>query len=435
MNSIIDRTRFIARKIASIELWAAGLAVGASIISARYLAVALIVLITFWLVRWLATGKLSVRTPADWGTVLLMLMVPVTLLATAIPETTRPQVARLVTGVGLYYAAVNWATTRRRLRWLGYGMMAAGLCLALIAPMMVTWNISKFSALLAPVYSRFTVLVQDTVHPNVMAGVLVILLPIPMAWLLFGWKEMRWSMRALALISLGGMGLVLGLSLSRGAWMGLGAVLIMFTLLRWKRGWVLVLLGGAAGMGAAYWVGIPQVLDALLLNSSLSGLDGRLEIWSRGLKMIQDFPITGIGTGTFGPVADVLYPLYLAEPGSVPHAHNLFLQIAVDLGIPGLVFWLAILMTNLALAWKLFRAGQVGGDKLAALLGAGLLCSQTALVVHGLTDAVTWGMVRTAPFVWLTWGITAACWNVTKGNGVQQDSQHLRDGVELSNKD
>jgi hypothetical protein len=30
-------------------------------------------------------------------------------------------------------------------------------------------------------------------------------------------------------------------------------------------------------------------------------------------------------------------------------------------------------------------------------LGAGLLHSQLALVLHGLTDAVTWGMVRLAP--------------------------------------
>jgi putative inorganic carbon (HCO3(-)) transporter len=417
MILIIERTRFIARKIASIELWAVSLAVGASIVSARFLAAAVIVLIAFWLARWLATGRLSVRTPADWGIALLVLIVPVTLWATPIPETTRPQVVRLVTGVGLYYATVNWATTRRRLRWLGYGIMAAGLCLALSAPMCVTWSTLKYSALLAPIYSHFTILVQDTVNPNVMAGILVILLPIPMAGLLFGWKQMRLSMLAMTCISVGSMALVVGLTLSRGAWMGLGAVLIVFTLLRWKRGWVLVLLGSIAGIGAAYWVGIPQVLNGLLLNSTLNGLDGRLEIWSRALSMIQDFQITGIGMGSFGPVADALYPFFLEAPGSILHAHNLFLQIGVDLGIPGLVVWLAILMTNLTLSWKLFRAGKTGGDALATILGAGLLCSQAALVVHGFTDAVTWGMVRTAPFVWMIWGITAACWNVTKING------------------
>ncbi len=419
---MIERTRFLARKIASIELWAVSLAVGASIVSARFLPAALIVLIAFWLVRWLATGQLSLRTPADWGIALLVLTVPVTLWATAIPETTRLQVYRLLSGVGLYYATVNWATTTRRLRWLGYGMMAAGLALALSAPFFVTWSSSKFSALLAPIYSRFTILVQDTVHPNVMAGILVILLPIPLAGLFFGWKELRLRMLTMTGISVGGMALVIGLTLSRGAWMGLGVVLIVLTLLRWKRGWVVVMLGGIAGVGAAYWIGISQVLNGLLANSTLSGLAGRLEVWSRAIFMIQDFSITGIGMGTFGPVADAMYPFFLAGPGSIPHAHNLFLQIAVDLGIPGLVIWLAILMTNMMLAWKLFRAGKTGGDKLATILGAGLLCSQAALVVHGFTDAVTWGMVRTAPFVWMIWGMAAAGSSVYSKTGVSQSS-------------
>ena len=202
--------------------------------------------------------------------------------------------------------------------------------------------------------------------------------------------------------------------------MGLGAVVIVLTLLRWKRGWIPVMLGCIAGMGAVYWIGISQTLNGLLVSSTLSGLDGRMEIWSRALYMIQDFPITGIGMGTFGPVADAMYPFFLGGAGSIPHAHNLYLQIAVDLGIPGLITWLAILITNMTLAWKLFRAGKAGGDKLATILGAGLLCSQMALAVHGFTDAVTWGMVRTAPFVWMIWGMTAASWNVIKNERVQQ---------------
>jgi putative inorganic carbon (HCO3(-)) transporter len=43
-----------------------------------------------------------------------------------------------------------------------------------------------------------------------------------------------------------------------------------------------------------------------------------------------------------------------------------------------------------------------------AALGAGLLGSQIALIVHGLTDAVTWGMVRPAPVVWALWGTVIA---------------------------
>ena len=48
--------------------------------------------------------------------------------------------------------------------------------------------------------------------------------------------------------------------------------------------------------------------------------------------MIQDFPFSGIGAGTFESVANVLYPFFLAGPDAkIPHAHNLLLQVAVIL--------------------------------------------------------------------------------------------------------
>jgi hypothetical protein len=44
------------------------------------------------------------------------------------------QAYRLLAGVALYYAIVNWATSIARLRLLATGLVAAGLLLALSAP-------------------------------------------------------------------------------------------------------------------------------------------------------------------------------------------------------------------------------------------------------------------------------------------------------------
>ena len=53
-------------------------------------------------------------------------------------------------------------------------------------------------------------------------------------------------------------------------------------------------------------------------------LPGRLEIWQRAIYVIQDFPFTGIGMGTFGPVAQTLYPFFGTNANAlVPHAHNI----------------------------------------------------------------------------------------------------------------
>ena len=57
----------------------------------------------------------------------------------------------------------------------------------------------------------------------------------------------------------------------------------------------------------------------------------------------------------------LLYPFFLAAPDTIRHAHNLFLQIAVDLGLPGLVAWLAIWLAVTASAWGVYRSGRQAG--------------------------------------------------------------------------
>jgi hypothetical protein len=63
-------------------------------------------------------------------------------------------------------------------------------------------------------------------------------------------------------------------------------------------------------------------------------------------------------------------------------------------------------------SWQTYHYGRLYGDRWAMGLGAGFLASQLALCVHGVFDAVTWGMVRPAPLVWGIWGAAMATWNV-----------------------
>jgi putative inorganic carbon (hco3(-)) transporter len=144
--------------------------------------------------------------------------------------------------------------------------------------------------------------------------------------------------------------------------------------------------------------------------SGPGGPASRPEIWSAALCAIQDFPLTGIGMGTFGEVTPAMYPLFA---GYLPqgHAHNVFLQVAVDLGIPGLVAWLAILVLALVSAWELYRQTNKQGDRWAAGLGAGLLCAQVALGVHGMVDVAAW-RTPLGGMVWVLWGLTLAARNV-----------------------
>ena len=113
-------------------------------------------------------------------------------------------------------------------------------------------------------------------------------------------------------------------------------------------------------------------------RKALGGADQRLEIWSRALYMLQDFPFTGIGMGAFRQVANLLYPFFLAGPDAeIPHAHNIFLQVGVDLGLPGLIAWLALLILVCVCAWLVYRRGHGHGD--TVLTGWGQDCWQARL--------------------------------------------------------
>ena len=383
-----------------------------SIIAPRTLPLAVAAGCFFWVVRWLAFGRLTERTGIDMGVVLLVLMLPVSMWATADPEITFPQVYRLLTGIFLYYSIVNWPRTDTRLRIIVFGVVLASLFLALFAAVSVEWYYEKLLFIPVSVYERFVLLVQDTVHRNVMAGSLVILLPITLGILLFAWKEIHlWQRILLGLAALVVLGMLV-LTQSRGAPLAFAGISLLLIALRWRWGWLAILVSGVGVILLNIYIGIERSLEFISSGVSLGGLEGRLEVWSRALYMIQDFAFTGIGIGSFGPLADILYPFFLSAPGSVPHAHNLILQVAVDLGIPGLIAWLSIIVVIISITWQIYCAGRIHGSGWMAGLGAGLLISQVALLTHGLFDAVTWGMVRTAPLVWGIWGIAAAVANL-----------------------
>jgi putative inorganic carbon (HCO3(-)) transporter len=313
-----------------------------------------------------------------------------------LPEVTWPAAYQLVASIIVYYAAVNfcaaWAVLGlpRLGPWLlVWGLVGTGVMLSGLALMGVKWAAKV--PVLRPLLARLPTVLSETINANVMGGILAVIVSTSIGLLLIGWCGHRWGGRLALLGASLGIVAVLVLTQSRGAWMGFATLAVITGVLVWH-------------------LGLDRVAGLLLTSQTVQTVGSRVEIWSRALYMIQDFPFTGIGMGTFRQVANVLYPFFLAGPDAeIPHAHNLFLQVAVDLGLPGLVAWLAVLLLVMVAAWQTYRRGRTCGDHWLAGLGAGLLCSQVALVVHGLTDAVTWG-TRPAIIVWAVWGLAMAAY-------------------------
>lgn len=384
-----------------------------------------------WLCRWEERGHLTRRTPADWP---IAMILATTLIGTVVsddPSTSLTTLCQLVAGVALFYGVVNWALSGRRVWQVVFLLVISGVALALVAPLGTTWNRAKlFSA--PRLYDRIPALLlpYETVNRNVLAGALALLVPVSGALLLFAplsflSKAQARSSRVGLLVATLTMLTVTILTQSRGAYLALTIGLLVMALLRRPE-----LLWGTplllTGVGAAVRrFGLYPLVDAMLVTDSLDSLEARRQIWSAALGMIGHSPLTGIGLGTFGQVLSGVYPLPVrhGRQASINHAHNLFLQVGVDLGLAGLGAFVALLVISLRTAWRVwrFRGGKAWPD--ANALGLGLLISLVVMVLHGLVDAVTWG-TKPSVIPWLVMGLSVAVRDLTKA-GVSRPQADL----------
>jgi putative inorganic carbon (hco3(-)) transporter len=339
------------------------------------------------------------RTPVDWPVLLLVLMGIVSYLVSADRHLTLPQLLWLGSGIGSVYALFWWATNLQRLRSVVALLLLLGLALALASPVIVNWSATPPRLIPSQIYQLFPLLVSNAVHPNVMASALVILLPLPLALACRpGWPD-----RPIRLLLLAGwlaMAAALVLTESRGGYLATAVTICLVLWLSGRRKWAV----GAATAVILGIIGFTSV-DSQTTSSATDPANWyfRQQIWRIGLQMQADFPFTGVGMGSFNAVAERLYPLY--TPNN-PGAHNLFLQVGLDLGLPGLIAYLSILLTALTAAWQLFRKFQQTEPFLAAT-AVGLLASLIGLILHGLVDGTVWG-TRGAALPWLIIGLALA---------------------------
>ena len=418
---MLPKLQVLTTKIISLELWIIAPFVAGCLVTQRLFPWTLLVAVLFWPLRWVATGKPSISTPVDISILGLLLMIPITSWATSLPEKTYPQAARLLISILFLYAIVNWTTTTRKLNLTILAIVLAGAGLSLFALISVEWQTQKLHFLSSAIYERFSLLVSDTSHSNVMGGNLALIVPYGLSILLFAgnqlpmWKKITYSLITSLVIG------ILVLTQSRGALIGFMSIIPLLITLRWRRGWI-TLPSLALLLVLALWKwDLKQILDAASANVKVGGLEGRIEIWSRGIYMVQNFPITGIGMGTFTEVADLLYPFFSFGDWKVPHSHNLLLQIAIDAGIPGLLAWLSIYSIILFLAWQIYQQGRKKQNNWVCGIGAAIISSQILMMVHGIVDSVTWG-VRPEPILWALWGITIAAWRIIV---LQENEQNI----------
>ncbi len=383
-----------------------------------------------WAWHWLRTRHFVPRTPLDWPIALMLIMVLVSLWATPDLAFSLPKVSGVLWGIGLYYALVEATPTGRRLGWGAAGLLTVGVGLAAVGLLGTRWA-TKVPAL-NQLTSHLPLLVrlpgsEEGFSPNQLGGALVWLIPLALSLVVWSLgaegssiKRRRWLVGS-ALAGAFMLGTLL-LTQSRGSWLGLsvGVLLLMWAAGLWGR--VVAVVGLGLGVAGLTWIG-PQRLGEMLFGSGATAtrfvagglsLQGRVEIWSRALYGIQDFPFTGMGMNMFRRVVHILYPLFLVSPDKdIAHAHNEFLQAALDLGIPGLVAFIALYLLAF---WVLFQVGRRAPDPFHRALALGLAGGLLAHMVYGMTDAVALG-AKPGFVWWVLLALSAALYRLQPESG------------------
>ncbi len=133
-------------------------------------------------------------------------------------------------------------------------------------------------------------------------------------------------------IGLGMAALVLGLMVARQP--------IRRALARYPR-WVFPALVAGLVAVVALFVALSFVSSRAVSIDRLFALDQVEDMRSRGipvvLAMIADYFPSGAGVGSFDPIFRMHEPFALLKPTYFNHAHNDFLEVALDAGLPGIV--------------------------------------------------------------------------------------------------
>ncbi|MBC1804792.1 O-antigen ligase family protein [Listeria booriae] len=172
------------------------------------------------------------------------------------------------------------------------------------------------------------------------------------------------------------------LTLSRGAIISLVIVLVLCLLVGSVRSKLMMVLG-AVGFFLLANLFFDQFMEVslweLLLERfgtvSEDGGSGRFDIWTDGLAYFMDKPLFGIGSFNFQA-----YHSFAA--GKAIFMHNSFLEILVETGIVGMMFYVTAIV---ALVWTLVKAALVDKEQwwlLIALIGYLSMMTSLSLILN-----------------------------------------------------
>ncbi len=304
-----------------------------------------------------------------WIVVYFLVLCLSTLFSADIPTGFNDVTTFVLEGVGLFFMVTNVVRSVEVLRRVVWVLLIVGAALGALsfyqdATKTYSNNYGGFAQLSAAVFE-----VGTTTAPNLQprlagpigeknryAQVMLMLVPLGMFWAM---NSRRSLVKVGAVVATGLIAIGVALTFSRGAAVGFVLVAVVIVALGYVRPAQILLLGLGAAVTLVIVPAYAQRLQSIVdLASVVSGADDTSNpdgaILSRAteglaaLLAFADHPLLGVGPGQFPLVyrhyADIVNIRVLAADRE---AHNLYLGIAAETGIPGIVTFMAIIAVTM----------------------------------------------------------------------------------------
>lgn len=302
------------------------------------------------------------------------------------PQAVPAEILRLLLTAILFLILYEAIRTPKQIRMV-LGAFIAGSTFAAVYGVVATPDASQFAyAAGSEGLNRIAGTVGD---PNVLAATLAAGLMLSVA---MGFSKGRSSfVRVLcfvaAVLCLAGV----FLTGSRGGLVALAGAVLAAIMLAPRHRALAAFVGIMIALSATYYYAdlAPQAARDRL--SLADGGTGRTDTWKVGWRMIKDKPVTGVGAANF-QVSSIHY--LLVEPGALQDdtyvadkpavAHNAFIQVLAEYGIPGLTFFLMIVIGSIAAAYRAAKEFGKRGDPGMELIAASVAVALVALLAADL---------------------------------------------------
>jgi O-antigen ligase len=244
--------------------------------------------------------------------------------------------------------------------------------------------------------------------PNFFAVTLLLPLSLSFGGVL---SSRTWLRRGFFLAGTGVIALAVFLTMSRGALAAAAAVTVVF-LLRLHLNWRLLLPVVAAGVALLF---MPQLFFERIQGTASDRMAGRQDIWQTGIHSLKSYGAFGAGLENFQHAFQRYAGTSRFSRGDLRNAHNIYLCISVEFGIPGMLFLFMAVRSHLR-AFPRPTKNILTSAKLVAFEAA---C--WGILIAGFSVDILW-----RKSFWFAWALSVGAIQV------QRENEQLIDPVSRS---